>query len=172
MTVRQKFLEDFDDSASNPEIAEHSRPRRQYRDDQRTKRKPQGRKREKGQKGAKRVNWHAPFLWSQIETAAARAGKPWRPRAILQEAQKMDRITFSRLTEQVIGRWIDTDAKSKGGSKWSSSVMKRVAAGNSPGGHSTRTGILVRKIVSYMCLKTCLTYYHLLGSILRFTRQD
>jgi hypothetical protein len=29
------------------------------------------------------VNWQTPFLWSQIENAAACAGKPWKPRKIL-----------------------------------------------------------------------------------------
>jgi hypothetical protein len=95
------------------------------------------------QQHAKLVNWYSPFLWSQIEMAATRAGRPWSPRLILKEAQKIDPKSFSRLTEQVIGRWIDSKAKDRGVSQWNPSVMARVAAGNSPGGQSTRPGILV-----------------------------
>lgn len=62
---------------------------------------------------------------------------------ILKEAQKVDPKAFARLTEQVIGRWIDGEAKRRGVSRWAASVMVRVAAGNSPGGQSTRRGILV-----------------------------
>ena len=123
--------------------AELSRPRRQYKEDRRAKRKSQGRKRDKQQQGAKRVNWQSPFLWSQIEAAVIRAGKPWKPREILREAQKSDCASFGRLTEQVIGRWIDDSARSRGVYKWRDSVLARVAAGNSPGGQWTRTGILV-----------------------------
>jgi len=94
----------------------------------------QGRKRDKQQQGARQVNWQSPFLWSQIETAATRAGKPWKPRVILKETQKMDPVSFARLTEQVIGRWIDNKAKGKGISRWSAAVLARVTAGNSPGG--------------------------------------
>ena len=123
--------------------AELSRPRRQYKEDHRAKQKSQGRKRDKQQQGAMRVNWQSPFLWSQIEAAVIWAGKPWKPCEILREAQKSNSPSFARLTEQVIGRWIDDSARSKGVYKWRDSVLARVAAGNSPGGQWTRTGILV-----------------------------
>ena len=63
-------MEQFDETLTSGVgvVAELSRPRRQYKEDRQTKRKPQGRKREKHQHGAKRVNWQTPFLWSQIET--------------------------------------------------------------------------------------------------------
>jgi len=128
---------------SSGTVAELSRPRRQYKEDKRALRQSQGRKRDKQQQGARQVNWQSPFLWSQIETAATRAGKPWKPRVILKETQKMDPVSFARLTEQVIGRWIDNKAKGKGISRWSAAVLARVTAGNSPGGQSTRTGMLV-----------------------------
>jgi hypothetical protein len=48
-----------------------------------------------------------------------------------------------RLTEQVIGRWIDRAAQEEGISKWKDSVLAEVEKGNAPGGQSTRTGILV-----------------------------
>jgi hypothetical protein len=150
-------MEQFDETSTSGVgiVAELSRPRRQYKEDHQAKRKPQGRKREKHQHGAKRVNWQTPFLWSQIETAAAHAGKPWKPRAILKEVQKMDPISFLRLTEQVIGRWIDQSAKSRGISKWSDLVMARVKVGNSPHSASTRKGVLVRSTFHLTVLSMC-----------------
>jgi len=70
-----------------------------------------GRKCKNEQTEAKYVNWFSPFLWSQIEDAAIRSGKPWSPRENLKEAQKINPKTFSQLKEQVIGRWIDPEAK-------------------------------------------------------------
>lgn len=127
-------------------MAELSRPRRQYKDDQRLKRKPSGRRRVKQHTALKRVNWQSPFLWSQIETAAVRAGRPWQPSSIVQKLHRIDPVTFRTLTEQLVGRWIDSDAKRKGISRWSQTVLDKVAAGNSPGGETTRTGILVRNV--------------------------
>jgi len=124
-------------------VPELSCPRRQFREDGRARNKPQGRKCIQQQQKAQKTNWQSPFLWSQIEIAATRAGKPWSPRAILKEAHKLDPIIFSRLTKQVIGRWIDPEAKKRGVSKWTAQVLEQVAKGNSPGGESTRTGILV-----------------------------
>ena len=107
-------MEQFDKTSTSGTgvVAELSRPCRQYKEDHQAKHKPQGRKREKHQHGVKQVNWQTPFLWSQIENAAACAGKPWKPRKILREVQKMDPIHFSRLTEKVIGCWIDQRKKS------------------------------------------------------------
>ncbi|KIM81756.1 hypothetical protein PILCRDRAFT_8437 [Piloderma croceum F 1598] len=82
---KHKHLEDVDEtSLRQGTTAELSRPRRQYKEDRRAKRKSQGCKRDKQQQGA----------------------------------------------------------ISKGVYKWHDSVLARVAAGNSPGGQWTRTGIL------------------------------
>jgi hypothetical protein len=62
----QKRVMDLEDDGPTLPIAEHSRPRRQYKEDARTTRKPAGRKRKHGPEVSKRVNWHSPFLWSQI----------------------------------------------------------------------------------------------------------
>ena len=71
------------------------------------------------------------------------AGKPWKPHDIAVQAKRLDPVAFSRLTEQVVGRWIDRDAQAEGISKWKDSVLAAVELGNSPGGQSTRVGILV-----------------------------
>jgi hypothetical protein len=145
MVSLKKHIEDVDKTSSKMDagVPELSRPRRQYKEDQRAARKPQGRKRTQVQSQCKHTNWQSPFLWSQIEVAAVRAGKPWSPRAITKEAQKLDRVIFARLTEQVVGRWIDADAKKRGVSKWTKEILDHVAKGNSPRGESTRAGILV-----------------------------
>jgi hypothetical protein len=63
------------------------------------------------------------------------------------EAKRLDHVTFLRLIEQVIGRWIDREAQAEGISKWKDSVLAEVQKGNAPGGQSTRAGILVSSVV-------------------------
>ena len=55
---------------------------------------------------------------------------------------------FEKLTEQVVGRWIDPEAKEEGISQWKDSVLANVEHGNAPGGGNTRVGILVRLLSS------------------------
>lgn len=97
------------------------------------------------------MNWRQPFIWSDIEEAARRAGKPWQPSAITKEAKRINSTTFATLTEQVVGRWIDREAyKAKGVWKWKDSVLAEVAHGNAPRGQSTRSGILVSMSVKWV----------------------
>ncbi|KAJ7753856.1 hypothetical protein B0H16DRAFT_1886880 [Mycena metata] len=128
---RVHLLDHDDTPAPDPHLAELSRPRRQFTEDSRKNKKPCGRKRNK----------------TKIEAAARRAprgnGGLWSPRAILKELHKTNYGTFHRLTEQVIGRWMDQTARAEGTSKWNESVLRMVAAGTgNPGGHSTRCGVL------------------------------
>ena len=125
--------------SDRPSVAEKSRPQRQYKEDTKAKNKPQGRKRKHPKTAASNVNWKSPFLWAQIEMAAVKAGKPWKPHDIVVEAKRLDPVAFMRLTEQVVGRWIDREAKEEGISKWKDSVLAEVEKGNAPGGQSTRT---------------------------------
>ena len=71
------------------------------------------------------------------------SGGLWSPRLIVQEAKKGNPQLFLRLTEQVVGRWIDRDARDAGLNKWKDSVLARVKRGNAPGGENTRFGVLV-----------------------------
>jgi len=138
------MLEAVDDhDLSGNTIAEMTRPRRQYKEDGRKTNKPAGRKRKHEISEAKYVNWFSPFVWNQIMIAVRRAGRPWSPRAIVKEAKKLNPKVFDRLTEQVVGRWIDPVAKAQGESQWKESVLARVAKGNTPGGQNTTVGILV-----------------------------
>lgn len=136
-------LVSHDSNLATGSVAESSRPRRQYKEDARRDRKLCGRKREHDQQSAKYTNWFSPFIWRQIELAARHAGRPWSPRAIVREAKKIDRDVFARLTEQVVGRWIDRDAKAQGVSKWKNTVLAQITKGNAPRGENTRVGILV-----------------------------
>lgn len=124
-------------------VAEASRPRRDYKEDSRKRNKPCGRKRLHDPTKSKLTNWFSPFLWSQIETAAQQAGTPWSPREITRRAKLLNKV-FDKLTEQVVGRWIDPEAKKEGISQWKDSVLAHVERGNAPGGGNTRVGILVR----------------------------
>lgn len=157
-------LEEFDTRTSIP-VAELSRPRRQFKEDERKHNKPQGRKRQKMQETSERTNWFSPFLWAHIEAAAVRAGKPWRPREILREAQLMHPTLFESLTEQVVGRWIDSDAKKRGVSRWKDSVLAHIKKGNSPRGESTQTGALVR--FQLVMLSHCSYWFVPTGSLPR-----
>lgn len=121
-----------------------SRPRRQYKNDGRVKKKPCGRKMKNFAGPSKYTNWTSPFLWSHIEDAALKAGKPWSPREIVRILHRDNPKLFAGITEQVVGRWIDPEARKEGISRWSDKVLARVAKGNSPGGQNTRAGILVR----------------------------
>jgi hypothetical protein len=85
----------------------------------------------------------SPFLWSQIETAAEQAGKPWSPREITQREKLLNKKAFEKLTEQVVGQWIDPEAKEEGISQWKDSVLANVEHRNAPGGGNTHVGILV-----------------------------
>jgi hypothetical protein len=142
LIYKQKHLVAFEETISDkPSVAEQSCPQRQYKEDVKANNKPQGCKQKHSKTGACNVNWKSPFLWSQIETAAVKAGKPWKPHDIVIEAKRLDPLAFTQLTEQVVGRWIDRDAKEEG--IWKDSVLAEVENGNAPGGQSTRTGILV-----------------------------
>ncbi|KAG6823665.1 hypothetical protein H0H92_009493, partial [Tricholoma furcatifolium] len=151
-----RSLEQFDDNEEREtaqQVAEDSRPRRRFKNDQRKQSKPCGRKQIHEPKKAILTNWFLPALWQQIEVAAKRAGKPWIGRRICEEAKKMNPKAFGRLTEQVVNRWMDKDAKRRGESKWRDTILRRVANGTAPGGETTRFGVLdshpnVKKIIN------------------------
>jgi len=71
-------------------------------------------------------------------------GKPWSPREITRRAKLSNKKAFEKLTEQVVGRWIDPEAKEEGISRWKDSMFANVERENAPGGGNTCVGILVR----------------------------
>ncbi|KAJ7210222.1 hypothetical protein C8J57DRAFT_1098259, partial [Mycena rebaudengoi] len=144
----QKFLEleEFDETpkASSSKIAEDSRPRRQFKEDLKKNNTTFGHKQlpKNTKTDAKQVNWRNPLIFAQLQVAAKKAGKPWRPSEICRQAKLLAPEVFRTLTEQVVGRWIDKEAKERGEHKWKDSVLEQVATGAAPGGQSTRAGIL------------------------------
>jgi hypothetical protein len=54
----------------------------------------------------------------------------------------LNMTTFERLTEQVVGQWIDLEAKEEGISKWKDSILANVEPGSAPAG-STHVDVLV-----------------------------
>lgn len=110
------------------------------KEEKRANRASCGRKRKHPPVEAERTNWFSPFLFTQIDAAAKQVGWQMSPAAIVDLLQKRDPVVFSRLTRQVVGRWID---RADGRPKWKAAVMVRLEAGNRPGGQPTRHGILV-----------------------------
>ncbi|KAJ7100368.1 hypothetical protein C8R44DRAFT_946758, partial [Mycena epipterygia] len=147
MKRKRIHLLEYDETpTSQPaDLAELSRPRRQFKEDERKDNKPSGRKQKPKNKkrGAQRTNWQTPFLWSQIDSAARRSSRPWSPRAILADLQKSNIKDFCGLKEQVLGRWIEGSRKSRT-SRWRDTILRKVEAGkgNAPGGQTTRCGVL------------------------------
>jgi len=82
----------------------------------------------------------SPLLWMVIDKVAKRH-PGMSPTAILNDLQKVTQEQFKRLTSQVIGCWIDRSGS--GPPRWSDKTLARVGQGNSPGGITTRVGILV-----------------------------
>lgn len=87
------------------------------------------------------MNWHTPFIWSQIETAARAVGVKMSSTEIVKELQKRNPDTFSRLRHSTVNEWID---RKDGRPHWKEKVMVRVKRGNNPGHkNGGRRGILV-----------------------------
>ncbi|KAF8914710.1 hypothetical protein CPB85DRAFT_1433458 [Mucidula mucida] len=117
---RPNTLKDYDaasDDDLNINVAETSRPHRQFRENRRQSKKVAGRTRQPSKKDAIRINWAQPALFRQIDTAARKTCRPWSPLAIVQQVQRDNPKDFAQLTPQVVGKWICPIAKSQGKSK-------------------------------------------------------
>ena len=75
-----------------------------------------------------------------ISRAAVVVGPQMSPTAIVKELQKKDVMLFAKLTSQTVGAWIDRSGEKP---RWSDRTLERVEKGNSPGGLTTRVGVLV-----------------------------
>jgi hypothetical protein len=131
-------------ASGDPRIAELSRPRRDFKEEQRLERKTSlhtGRKRKREATDATLVNWTSPMLWSQIEAAAREAGPSMSPTEIVRLLKARNPKDFARLTTQVLGSYIQRPANLNERPRWKDSVIRRV--GYRPGGHTTRSGMLV-----------------------------
>ncbi|KAE9384122.1 hypothetical protein BT96DRAFT_1008400 [Gymnopus androsaceus JB14] len=128
---RKRGVESLEDDIEDGSgLADISRPHRGFKEESRESQKPQGRKCTKMDESAKNMNWFQLLIWSQIKTAAKKAGKPWWPSEIVHEARKMNPKLFAQLAEQTLGRWISKKAKSEGWSKWRADILSQVDLGN------------------------------------------
>jgi hypothetical protein len=128
-------------ASGDPRTAERSRPRCEFKEVEHTEHcNPRGRKRKHEPADAKNVNWTVPHLWTQIEAAARNAGPEMSPTDIVRILQTRNPADFNHLTSQVLGSYIERPALAS--SRWKSRVLERV--GFRPGGHATRSGVLVR----------------------------
>ena len=59
---------------------------------------------------------------------------------IVQDLRKINPTQFGHLTPQVLGQWIDWDGES---ARWSDRTLECAQSGNSPGGVTTRVGVLI-----------------------------
>jgi hypothetical protein len=125
---------------SSLNVAEASRPKRSLHEQERQNRGKGGRPRVNIYEPASLTNWMSPLLWAHIERAANRCRPQMSPAKICHELKKIDTVLFKALHPQTLRKWIDTKGEFP---KWSARTMERVAAGYSPGGLTTRVGILV-----------------------------
>ncbi|KAF8336886.1 uncharacterized protein EI90DRAFT_3013878 [Cantharellus anzutake] len=94
-----------------------------------------GRKQTKEVKAAVRTYWWGPTFFLLLTEAAKKVH--WaNPSKIVQQAQRTSPSLFKKLTSQVIGRHI---IKGKG---WNEDALRKAAQRDSPGGKTTRRGIL------------------------------
>lgn len=118
-------------------IAEMSRLKRQFK---RERQLQNVKRRAKLLPIAEQTHWKAPWIWPTITEVAQR--HMWSsPHAIVQELRLRNPTVFENLSPQVLGCWIET--RPDGTRGWKDSVLNQVKKGYSPGGESTRVGILV-----------------------------
>lgn len=124
-------------------VSEASRPKRSLRKDQRQKREAGSvsRPRTVEYKEALQTNWMSPLLWVHIKQAANNSLPQMSPTEICRELRKVDPVLFAGLHTQTLRRWIDSSGEQ---AVWSKRTLERVATGYSPGGMTTRIGVLVR----------------------------
>jgi hypothetical protein len=126
-------------------VAEASRPYRKFTEQAREDNKLSGRKRKEinAPTEAQRVNWFSPVLWAQIRDVARRTrsgGITMSQAAIQRELVRRNPVIFARLTQQVLGRWIDRSGETD---EWSAETLEKVACENRQGGVTGRIGVMV-----------------------------
>jgi len=130
-------------------MAEMSRPQRAFKERLRQDRPKVGRPRINEYQGAVLTNWMSPLLWTTIDRIAISLGPGMSPSEITCELKKLNYSQFAKLAPQTLGAWID---RSRTVARWSDRTLERVAAGNRPGGLTTRVGVLVRSSVPSVIL--------------------
>ncbi|KAF9062501.1 hypothetical protein BDP27DRAFT_1368779 [Rhodocollybia butyracea] len=126
----KRKLRDLDDSNEGAEnLAEASRPRRELKDKIRDNNRDEhtrGRKRMKITSSVERMNYFQPLIWSQIQQATKKAGKPWIPTDIVRIAKQSNPEVLKHLRPQTLRRWNDHNAKKKGIHQWTEKTLENV----------------------------------------------
>ncbi|KAF8196183.1 hypothetical protein BJ912DRAFT_1056612 [Pholiota molesta] len=130
-----------DPPPSSLNVAEASRPKRSLHEQERQQRGKVGRPRVSIYKPASQTNWMSPLLWIHIDRAATRCLPKMSPAEICRELKKVDPVLFKALHPQTLRKWIDSKGDAP---RWSDRTLERVVAGHSPGGLTTRIGILIK----------------------------
>jgi hypothetical protein len=125
--------------SSSLNLAEATRPNRAFKKDTRHKRTDIGRPRTKVYKEATLMNWMSPLIWSVIDRTSKHHPE-MKPNKIVHALKLKDPVLFAKLVPQTLGAWIDRSGNRPVLSK---KTLQRVARGNSPGGLTTRVGVLV-----------------------------
>lgn len=139
-------LLDVEDVRQEMPIAELSRPYRAFKEKQSLKGKhPQGRKKKNERHIATYHNWHTPFLWSQIASAAKHPSVGWKMSSteIVNLLKRQDPMTFGGLARTTVESWIDRSGDKP---KWSDRALEMASEGNdhSLGSSRGKKGIFVR----------------------------
>lgn len=134
------------DSPTKKSIAELSRPGREEQEVARNKhKKPQGRKCVHEPSDAKYMNWHSPFLWSQICDAAKHPSVGYQMSAtrICDVLKVKNPKTFGNIRVSTVDGWIDhTGPKAR----WLDAAIGMAEKGNRQGGYGGDIGVLVSKV--------------------------
>lgn len=132
-------------SGSKFNIAEASRPFRDFKKKKENYEKVTAPKILHTRISAIRTNWFTPFLWQHIIWAGNHCKPQMSPSEIVKMLKLKFPLLFGSLTSQVVGRWIDRTASTP---QWSAKVLKLAEAGNHPQSHHKHAGILVRRMQS------------------------
>ena len=131
------------------DIAELSRPLRQFKEDGRTMNKKCGRKRKCVPDKSTRTHWQAPFLWLPIDAAAQKNFPKCSPTEIIRHLHHENYKVYGHLHPRTVQRWLRKD-RLPGQPIWKDTILKRVEAGNRPPTNITNCGVLVSKL-AYWC---------------------
>jgi hypothetical protein len=126
-------------NVADPNIAEHSRPKRHVIEEQRqANTQPRGRNRVNEHESAKLTFWQTPLLWPHFVKAVSAVG--WNPGDIAAWLKKTQPVLFARIARRTVDRWIEEDEH--GRPRWTQNCLERVRRGK-PLPNVTRVGVLV-----------------------------
>lgn len=122
-------------------VVEASRPNQTLKEEVCQQRGSVGHPRMVEYKPAILMNYYNPLIWVRIARVGVYCRPQMSPTQIIRELKKLDPVVFAKLVPQTLGAWIDRSGESP---RWSDSTLAQVERGNSPGGLTTRVGVLIK----------------------------